>query len=430
MTIVAGAKAGNEIATRQLISEGANPNYVDSENNEANSLFINNLSVVIKLLCAKPVLVKKHKNILNSLCVQSFVKPYDYELFEAITKNNFQNVQQRLEIGSDPNATNEMETLLLQIGAENGFVGILKLLEKFGAKFDACNAKGLTPEMLSATSVIHQIFSDARRNKQQTLNIFDAIHQGNTSIVKRLLGNGADCNHIDENGDSLLHLTVKNERLDAKRNNIKTKINLSTEHYIKLGDFGTSREAALTMTTKSGTPHRTAPELHPFSILDQVRQGKLRPCVTSNCEPWLRELTDKCLVFLPDQRPTAKEIVGILQKELRRNKDKQNEIAKDIKMTTISNATKITMTQVQDVNMTGKCNATTNSTTASTTSNSMLSKVLSTKIICKVCRTNNLISSKSCEKCSASLPSTADKVDLLLKRLNVAKKKTLKFKLT
>ncbi|OQR84035.1 hypothetical protein THRCLA_23103 [Thraustotheca clavata] len=58
------------------------------------------------------------------------------------------------------------------------------------------------------------------------------------------------------------------------------------------------------------------------------------------------------------------------------------------------------------------------------------SKVLSTKIICKVCRSSNPIISELCEECANSLPSAAEKLEILLKRVKVAKKKNIEIDAT
>ncbi|OQR88940.1 ankyrin 2,3/unc44 [Thraustotheca clavata] len=271
------------------------------------------------------------------------------------------------------------------------------------------------------------------------------------------------------------------QHLDAKRTGIETKINvtplqvawvlanalaelhskkmmhrdlkslnvlLSTEHYIKLGDFGASREVDSSMTTKTGTPLWTAPEvfesgshysfpadiysfgvilteldtlqhpyanikLHPFSILEQVRQGNLRPSVSSTCEPWLKALSAQCLAFDPNQRPSAEQIVGILQKLHRQNFEP--DIPNDILMTRNSNATSFM------------------SNTISTVSSSLLltsSKILSTTIVCKACRTSNSFTLESCQKCSILMPSVSEKLQVLLKRVKVAKKKNIEIEAT
>ncbi|OQR81492.1 ankyrin 2,3/unc44, partial [Thraustotheca clavata] len=130
---------------------------------------------------------------------------------------------------------------------------------------------------------------------------------------------------------------------DLKSQNIL----LSTKHYIKLGDLGISREFTHNTMTHTGTPFWEAPEVLrgerydyaadiysfgvilteldtlqvPYSdlnlglwnITQQIRDGTLRPHLSSNCEPWLKDLAEKCLSFNPQQRLTAQNVVDFLR---------------------------------------------------------------------------------------------------------------------
>ncbi|OQR94595.1 serine/threonine-protein kinase HT1-like [Thraustotheca clavata] len=176
-----------------------------------------------------------------------------------------------------------------------------------------------------------------------------------------------DCGNLQEHNqkkfkkESLpLHVTplqvawvLANALADLHRNNVlhrdlkSQNVLLSTEYFIKLGDFGTAREVNPLMTGYPGTERYHAPEvldsdptyscpsdIYSFGVIlteldtlqipyigqryrdDLVRDGKLRPNVSDSCEQWLRGLSDKCLDFDPDKRPTAEEIVALLEIEI------------------------------------------------------------------------------------------------------------------
>ncbi|OQR87718.1 kinase [Thraustotheca clavata] len=127
-----------------------------------------------------------------------------------------------------------------------------------------------------------------------------------------------------------------------------SSILLSSDKYIKLGGIGNGREwgsrtneglnAVFSMAPEvfsSDGHYSTASDIYsfgvvlteldtlelpyanlglsPFKIFDRIRRGKLAPKISSNCEPWLQSLIEHCLSFDPNKRPTAKEVIDILQ---------------------------------------------------------------------------------------------------------------------
>ncbi|OQR80954.1 hypothetical protein THRCLA_11907 [Thraustotheca clavata] len=143
--------------------------------------------------------------------------------------------------------------------------------------------------------------------------------------VAWVLANSLD----DLHGNQMMHRNLKS-----------VNVLLSTEQYIKLGDFRTARELASTVTAKSGIHLWTGPELFESafkhisillvclmqisslmldasSIVEQVRQGKLRSSVSATCDPRFLQLSEQYLAFNLSQRPTAEQIVRILQNEIR-----------------------------------------------------------------------------------------------------------------
>ncbi|KDO21914.1 TKL protein kinase [Saprolegnia parasitica CBS 223.65] len=135
---------------------------------------------------------------------------------------------------------------------------------------------------------------------------------------------------------------------DIKSDNVL----LSLSGEIKLADLGMARPEATEMTEAAGTRFWMAPEIlqahgttygrpadiYAFGVLltelntcqlpyfDQdvqdriafnrgVINGTLRPTLTTECEPWLRTLVEMCLLGDPALRPTANQIVEMLQIE-------------------------------------------------------------------------------------------------------------------
>ncbi|OQR88686.1 kinase [Thraustotheca clavata] len=220
---------------------------------------------------------------------------------------------------------------------------------------------------------------------------------------------------------------LANALFDLHHNNIiyrglsSEKVLLSSAHYVKLNGYTPSREYIYAMTRSTSSQNWTAPEvfksghydfpadiysfgviltevdtlqkpyanlqLSTYQLFDQVSKGKLRPNVSPTCPVWLRELTDQCLAFDPRSRPTAQEIVDILK----------NEFAK-------TNSDQYFMKSA-----------------ASPT-------ILSTNIVCKVCNTRNHVLDAECNTCSQNLPTIQERGGILLKRVDVAKKKGISIK--
>ncbi|KDO20159.1 TKL protein kinase [Saprolegnia parasitica CBS 223.65] len=150
--------------------------------------------------------------------------------------------------------------------------------------------------------------------------------------------------------NALLHLHAKNLiHRDVKSDNVL----LSSSDEIKLADLGLARPEATSMTEAPGTRYWMAPEvlqaqgavygcpadIYAFGVLlteldtcelpyfDQdfqdpiafnrgVINGTLRPTLTTECEPWLRTLAERCLRADPKERPTAASIVEMLSVEM------------------------------------------------------------------------------------------------------------------
>ncbi|OQS02263.1 kinase, partial [Thraustotheca clavata] len=145
------------------------------------------------------------------------------------------------------------------------------------------------------------------------------------------------CGLADLHHNNVLHRDIKSPN-----------VLLSTKHYIKITDLACSRVYDTEMTTGVGTLFWSAPEvfsldgvydyacdiyslgvvlselstLQPpyadlntksYQLLNPIREGSLRPRVSESCEPWLRDLAERCLAFDPQQRPTAIQVIDFLR---------------------------------------------------------------------------------------------------------------------
>ena len=92
---------------------------------------------------------------------------------------------------------------------------------KFGFEFDRPNYKGNTPLHLSACGFFEKSDLDCtnilinNRAQIDAINykgytpLFNAVNTGTLEIIKKLVENGANINHVDLRGNSLLHHTGK-----------------------------------------------------------------------------------------------------------------------------------------------------------------------------------------------------------------------------
>ncbi|OQR91113.1 hypothetical protein THRCLA_09108 [Thraustotheca clavata] len=53
--------------------------------------------------------------------------------------------------------------------------------------------------------------------------------------------------------------------------------------------------------------------LSAWAIIERVKQGTLKPTISSSCEPWLKTMASMCLAYNTWKRPTAEDIVDMLR---------------------------------------------------------------------------------------------------------------------
>ncbi|OQR95857.1 kinase [Thraustotheca clavata] len=208
---------------------------------------------------------------------------------------------------------------------------------------------------------------------------------------------------------------------------------LSTKHYIKLADMGLTRDLRMTMTQCAGTQYWNAPEVFtdsghygvqadiysfgvllteldtlmlPYSnvkksVLDFIAgvcNGTLRPQSSINCAPWFKKLIDRCLAHDPSERPTASEIVHIINEQIVKKSDIHCTSEDSIQVEPI----------VQSVERAILSSTATTASTSSSQSNSQAAQytplpLVQIDINCPSCQEQNSILYAGCKKCNTTL---------------------------
>ncbi|OQS07769.1 serine/threonine-protein kinase TNNI3K isoform X6 [Thraustotheca clavata] len=217
---------------------------------------------------------------------------------------------------------------------------------------------------------------------------------------------------------------------------------LSSKNYIKIADLGLTRDVASSMTQGACTLYWIAPEvlnggrydcaadiysfgvvlteldtlespysrlgLNPYQILDGVRNGTLRPSVSTTCSSWYKDLVDKCLLHDPSERPTALEIVDIIQANLFSKSTKQQNIAKNVN------------SQVQISEVSSSSSTFPSSKSLSSSMLSLSSTLGVTDLRCSKCKEPNSLLHQSCKNCNNPLPKDDAKIRILMRRVENA----------
>ncbi|OQR94498.1 hypothetical protein ACHHYP_01269 [Achlya hypogyna] len=239
----------------------------------------------------------------------------------------------------------------------------------------------------------------------------------------------ADLHHED-----LLHR-------DLKSHNVL----LSSTNYIKLADLGLARNDASTMTKGVGTLYWMAPEVQdpdakynaaadiysfgviltelntfqipyadikmaPVKVVYEVMAGRLRPSLRADCPTWLRELATACMAHDPKQRPTAHEIVKLLQRQLKVPMD-----APTTPPSANPAAENTALSGLQTSNSTWSSSGTQSFSALSTAS------LVAPTINCSSCKTPQSLLNSECSKCAAPAKPAKLKLKVLNARLTKAK---------
>ncbi|EQC26081.1 TKL protein kinase [Saprolegnia diclina VS20] len=226
---------------------------------------------------------------------------------------------------------------------------------------------------------------------------------------------------------------------------------LSTTSFVKVCDLGIARDLDMNMTINMGTPFWTAPEVFKdddstthgygfaadiysfgvilteldtllppyaslskcstFDIMSRVYKGELRPTLSDTCQPWYSNLANKCLAFDPKDRPSANDIVTLLQAHLG---EKNNALSTDAPRPLLHSSSSSSFS------------------TSKTYSSWSKTQLVNTNIVCADCNTPNPWDATLCrdEDSKEPLPSAAKKLKVLLKRIAVANTKGANVKRT
>ncbi|KDO22630.1 TKL protein kinase [Saprolegnia parasitica CBS 223.65] len=213
----------------------------------------------------------------------------------------------------------------------------------------------------------------------------------------------------------------------------------STSNYTSASDvysFG----VILTELDTLQLPYHDAKGLGYWGIIDGVRLGNLRPTVSTNCPPWLRQLADACLSFDPTQRPSAQMLVESLQKLLGRSEEELLALIVPAPTTklaeprAVSSPESILSTKSPEPFIKPPASATSTDDNseaavvapapcyAPPASTGTASMLVSTHFVCQLCFASNSLPQTHCETCAEEVASVALKFQVLLKRVAVAKK--------
>ncbi|OQR89595.1 ankyrin repeat protein [Thraustotheca clavata] len=140
-------------------------------------------------------------------------------------------------------------------------------------------------------------------------------------------------------------------------------------------------------------------------LFAKIREGLVKPSLSSSCEPWLKDLALMCLAFDPAHRPSAHGIVDFLRAEMRSPNANVN---KPVHANKLVKENKPVIQHSYSSTLTA---------TSSSHSEFGLTLTLSkwTQIPCPKYKSKNHITAPDCVNCSAFIRSASDKLGIMLK---------------
>ncbi len=136
-------------------------------------------------------------------------------LHAAASLNQLEVVRYLLRLRAKPSIADSGGRTPLHLAAEEGHTAIVTDLLHYGAKVNAEDHNGDTPEQLARYNNHRHLAEDLRTYAQTLpLTFREAIRRGNVPLIRRLIGNGADVNAKDADGQTSLHLAARTGRAE------------------------------------------------------------------------------------------------------------------------------------------------------------------------------------------------------------------------
>ncbi|EQC30465.1 hypothetical protein SDRG_11783 [Saprolegnia diclina VS20] len=188
-------------------------------------------------------------------------------------------------------------------------------------------------------------------------------------------------------------------------------------------------------------PYADVPGINFWGIMDRVRNGTLRPSLTPTCAPWLKELATACFASDPTQRPTAHDVVNVLERQLnhansempptllRRKPSASTPLIAQVapvsrqQDSSLGSSAPLSashlLSRIPEVELTPH-ESPPESGNAKTDAGGSIEKVVANDLICQRCTATNSFLDDACETCHESLPPSSQRLALFVERLEVA----------
>ncbi|MES2777319.1 MAG: ankyrin repeat domain-containing protein [Bacteroidota bacterium] len=210
------------------------------------------------------------------------VRKRNTPLADATRFNSFSIVQQLLSHGADPNKRSNSVLTPLSWAAHNGNLEMVQLLLSHGAKMNRYEKGNATTPLIEAVQRKHLETARYLLNKEIEVDFADEkgmtalSHAAKTKgfeIVKLLIEKGADCNHRDKEGNSILDLACGDDIFFEK-------IDSATFYYLVDKGAAASERAFYSLCNKGQTDLAKAlldngMQVKQNFILAAVRSGDL-----------------------------------------------------------------------------------------------------------------------------------------------------------
>ncbi|OQR85672.1 protein kinase [Achlya hypogyna] len=295
-----------------------------------------------------------------------------------------------------PSATDKIKTL----SAYNGREGVVRQLIAAGANV---NHKG---------------------NDQFTSLIYAAV-KGHVTCARRLLAAGADVNAANKSMNTARDIAkgYNNSNVLRALDEVQPSglVRAAEEGYLMRVRHLLATGSDVNKPDSDGSLLNIARrrghgfvdlKMAPVKVMSEVMAGRLRPSLRADCPTWLRELATACMAHNPKERPSAREIIKLLQ---RQRKEPADTSMPPLSATATPANPPLSSRHASTTTLSG-------SGTESFSALSTASLVAST-INCANCSSPQTFLTPQCSKCATPAKSTAVKLKVLCARLTTAKKR-------